>query len=101
MNDLIPPSVHVADVHAALAVRGVPVGDRDVPVGPTVRALVVPTSAGTLVTLERRGTWTSPRPVVLGRLSRLSAEIAHDLRAKAGTPDEPGQNRAVGRHLTG
>ena len=79
VNDLVDPAVDIADVRAALTAHGVPEADRDQRVGRSVRAVVTPTGAGTVVTLERRGDLHTPRIVVLRRLGALWENIVTEL----------------------
>lgn len=96
VSDLVPPPVDLATVRAVLAAHGVPEGDRDEPVGRTVRAVVTATGAGTVVTLECRGDLLRPRSVVLRRLGRSWESIAADLEGAAPGCRNPGQNRTEG-----
>lgn len=93
VSDLVPRAVDPATVRAVLAAHGVPEGDRDEPVGRTVRAVVAPTGAGMVVTLECRGDLLRPRSVVLRRLGRWWDNIAADLEEPAPGRPNPGQNR--------
>ncbi len=88
-NDLVGPAVEPRRVRAALAARGIPVGDREEPVGTGVRALLAATAAGTVITLERRGSLLNPRWRVLGRLARTLDNLVRDLENDALDSQKP------------
>lgn len=89
-NDLVTPAIGIGAVRAALAAHGVAEAGRDEPVGRAVRAVVVATAAGTVVTLEQRAGLTAPRFVVLRRLTRLWDTIAVELENHAPGSTKPG-----------
>jgi hypothetical protein len=92
VNDLVDPHVELVAVRRALAVRGIPEGDRDVPLEGGVRALVAPTDAGVLVTLECRSSPFTPRSVVLRRLTAIWDDLADVLEIGVRGPRKLGQN---------
>lgn len=79
VNDLVDPAVDPARVAAALAALGVPVTDREPPATTSVRAVVSPTGAGTLVTLEARTGLRRGRRATLRRLVATWTRLERDL----------------------
>ena len=97
VSDLVGPAVAPAAVGAALATRGIAVGDREVPVDNRVRALLAPTAAGTVVTLECRGGFRWRRPVVLRRLAATLDDLVAELDPDPRDARKSGQNRTERR----
>lgn len=93
VNDMVGPEVTLAAVRAGLAARGIAEADRDERVGAAVRAVVAPTAAGTVITLERRGNIRRPRFVVLRRLAAVLESLVDELESGARGPRKSGGNR--------
>lgn len=94
VNDLVRPPIRADDLRAALAVRGIAEGTRDEPVGRGVRALLAATAAGTVITLECRGSLRNPRFVVLRRLARQLDDLVSAVDNGAARPRNSGHNPA-------